>query len=252
MRLRWPYVRRTLGSALKEMGWDDAGLAGLLATVETRYKSVFPPVDEDTLAGGLSNTIAGRICNQFDFGGGGYTVDGACSSSLLSVLTACNALSDGHRRRRGRRRRGPEHRPLRDHRLRQDRRARHRRDARLRPALQRFLAGRRLRHARADAQGRRGSARAAGLRDDRRLGLLVRRPGRHNTARGERAPARDRPGLPAGGIRHRHRRVPGRPRHRHRRRRRDRAACLQRSPPCGQPGRAARPDQHGEGQHRAH
>jgi enediyne polyketide synthase len=95
MRLRWPFVRRTLGSALKEMGWDDAGLAGLLATVESRYKSAFPPVDEDTLAGGLSNTIAGRICNQFDFGGGGYTVDGACSSSLLSVLTACTALSEG-------------------------------------------------------------------------------------------------------------------------------------------------------------
>ncbi|MCW2933288.1 MAG: erythronolide synthase [Actinomycetia bacterium] len=95
MRLRWPFVRRTLGSALKDMGWDDAGLAGLLATVESRYKSVFPPIDEDTLAGGLSNTIAGRICNQFDFGGGGYTVDGACSSSLLSVATACNALTDG-------------------------------------------------------------------------------------------------------------------------------------------------------------
>src|SRR6185437_6000472 len=27
MRLRWPYVRRMLGSALKDMGWDDAGLA---------------------------------------------------------------------------------------------------------------------------------------------------------------------------------------------------------------------------------
>jgi enediyne polyketide synthase len=95
MRLRWPFVRRTLGSALKEMGWDDATLVDLLASVETRYKSVFPPIDEDTLAGGLSNTIAGRICNQFDFGGGGFTVDGACSSSLLSVLTACNALSEG-------------------------------------------------------------------------------------------------------------------------------------------------------------
>ena len=95
MRLRWPFVRRTLGSALKDLGWDDAELASLLGAVEQRYKSVFPPIDEDTLAGGLSNTIAGRICNQFDFGGGGYTVDGACSSSLLSVLTACNALRAG-------------------------------------------------------------------------------------------------------------------------------------------------------------
>jgi enediyne polyketide synthase len=95
MRLRWPYVRRTLGTALKELGWDDDKLAAFLPGLEARYKSAFPPVDEDTLAGGLANTIAGRICNQFDFGGGGFTVDGACSSSLLSVLTACTALGHG-------------------------------------------------------------------------------------------------------------------------------------------------------------
>jgi enediyne polyketide synthase len=94
MRLRWPYVRRTLSTSLKELGWDDDKLAGFLTDLERRYKSSFPPVDEDTLAGGLSNTIAGRICNQFDFKGGGFTVDGACSSSLLSVATACAALSD--------------------------------------------------------------------------------------------------------------------------------------------------------------
>ena len=39
-----------------------------------------------------ANTIAGRICNYMDLRGGGYTVDGACSSSLLSVATAANAL----------------------------------------------------------------------------------------------------------------------------------------------------------------
>ena len=95
MRLRWPYVRRTVGAALREQGWDDAVLGEFLAGLETRYKSPFPPIDEDTLAGGLANTIAGRLCNHFDLGGGGFTVDGACSSSLLSVLTACSALADG-------------------------------------------------------------------------------------------------------------------------------------------------------------
>jgi enediyne polyketide synthase len=94
MRLRWPYVRRTVGTALKEMGWDEDQLASFLPGLEVKYKSAFPPIDEDTLAGGLSNTIAGRICNQYDFKGGGFTVDGACSSSLLSVLTACTALGD--------------------------------------------------------------------------------------------------------------------------------------------------------------
>lgn len=94
MRLRWPYVRRTLAAALRDEGWDEVRLGRFLAELEGRYKSPFPAIDEDTLAGGLSNTIAGRICNHFDLKGGGYTVDGACSSSLLSVVTACRSLLD--------------------------------------------------------------------------------------------------------------------------------------------------------------
>jgi enediyne polyketide synthase len=93
MRLRWPYVRRTVGAALRDLDWDAGAIDGFLAGLEPRYKSAFPPVDEDTLAGGLSNTIAGRICGHFGLNGGGFTIDGACSSALLSVATACTALS---------------------------------------------------------------------------------------------------------------------------------------------------------------
>jgi enediyne polyketide synthase len=95
LRLRWPFVRRMVAAALRDEGWGDDRLSGFLDELEPRYKHPFPPVDEDTLAGGLSNTIAGRICNHFDLQGGGYTVDGACSSSLLSVVTACRSLVDG-------------------------------------------------------------------------------------------------------------------------------------------------------------
>ncbi|NJP65953.1 type I polyketide synthase [Streptomyces spiramenti] len=95
MRLRWPYVRRVMTRALLDEGWDGDRVAEFLAGAEIRYKEPFPEVDEDTLAGGLSNTIAGRICNHFDLGGGGYTVDGACSSSLLSAITAARALLEG-------------------------------------------------------------------------------------------------------------------------------------------------------------
>ncbi|AVT37186.1 type I polyketide synthase [Plantactinospora sp. BB1] len=95
LRLRWPYVRRMVAAALKDQDWDDDQLATFLDDFEETFKSPFPAIDEDTLAGGLSNTIAGRICNHFDLKGGGYTVDGACSSSLLSVATACKTLVDG-------------------------------------------------------------------------------------------------------------------------------------------------------------
>ncbi|MFI6574915.1 type I polyketide synthase [Nocardiopsis sp. NPDC050513] len=95
LRLRWPYVRRTVASALLDHGWAEAETDAFLADLEKSYKAPFPRIDEDTLAGGLSNTIAGRVCNHFDLGGGGYTVDGACSSSLLSVVSAANALASG-------------------------------------------------------------------------------------------------------------------------------------------------------------
>jgi len=95
VRLRWPYVRRTVGAALLDEGWSEGRAADFLARLEARYKEPFEPPSEETLAGGLANTIAGRISNHFDLGGGGYTVDGACASSLLAVANGCSALVAG-------------------------------------------------------------------------------------------------------------------------------------------------------------
>ncbi len=92
MRLRWPFVKRSLHAACAAEGLQEDMVAKLEHSLEKYYKSNFPAVDEDTLAGGLSNTIAGRICNYLNLGGGGYTVDGACSSSLLAIATAANGL----------------------------------------------------------------------------------------------------------------------------------------------------------------
>ncbi|HEY6805290.1 MAG TPA: type I polyketide synthase [Pyrinomonadaceae bacterium] len=95
MRLRWPYVRRVVRKVLEEDACPEERQRELLAQMETLYKKPFPPVGAETLAGGLSNTIAGRICNHFDLKGGGYTVDGACASSLLAVINACSSLAMG-------------------------------------------------------------------------------------------------------------------------------------------------------------
>jgi len=95
MRLRWPFVQRVLYAAAEAKGFPSHAVAELAEVMEKYYKSVFSPFTEDTLAGNLSNTIAGRICNFFNFHGGGYTVDGACSSSLIAVATAATALSNG-------------------------------------------------------------------------------------------------------------------------------------------------------------
>jgi enediyne polyketide synthase len=92
LRLRWPFVRRVVEARLQAEGWDEPRRSGFLRDLERDYKEPFAPVGEETLAGALSNTIAGRICNYFHLGGGGYTLDGACCSSLLAVARACSAL----------------------------------------------------------------------------------------------------------------------------------------------------------------
>jgi len=61
---------------LEEEGWSDPELTRLLERFEAAYKAPFPALNEESLAGSLSNTIAGRICNYFNFRGGGYVVDG--------------------------------------------------------------------------------------------------------------------------------------------------------------------------------
>ena len=92
VRYRWPYARRVFVELLDSLGVVGKDREHVLSMVEERYKRPFPPVNEDNLAGGLANTIAGRVCNYFDFQGGGYTVDGACSSSLLAIQEACIGL----------------------------------------------------------------------------------------------------------------------------------------------------------------
>ena len=91
IRLRWPFLRSAFAAALG----DAPDAAAVLDRAGDLIRSAFPEPTDETLAGGLSNTIAGRISNHFDFHGTGYTVDGACASSLLAVITASRALVAG-------------------------------------------------------------------------------------------------------------------------------------------------------------
>jgi enediyne polyketide synthase len=95
MRLRWPYVEKTLMKTARDLGYSNVDAQHFAQAMEARFKSVFAPVNEDTLAGGLANTIAGRVCNFLDVNGGGFTVDGACSSSLIAIYTAAANLANG-------------------------------------------------------------------------------------------------------------------------------------------------------------
>ena len=51
-----------------------------------------PPINEDTMPGELSNIIAGRVANVFNFGGANFVTDAACASSLAALQSAVEGL----------------------------------------------------------------------------------------------------------------------------------------------------------------
>lgn len=95
LRLRWPYVQRQVAAQLARAGMPVGQQRALLGELEAAFKQPFPLIGDESLAGALANTIAGRICNHFDLQGGGFIVDGACCSSLLAVAEGCASLAAG-------------------------------------------------------------------------------------------------------------------------------------------------------------
>ena len=53
-----------------------------------------PEITEDTMPGELSNCIAGRIANLFNFHGPNYVVDAACASAMAAVSAAVEGLEE--------------------------------------------------------------------------------------------------------------------------------------------------------------
>jgi acyl transferase domain-containing protein/NAD(P)H-dependent flavin oxidoreductase YrpB (nitropropane dioxygenase family)/NADP-dependent 3-hydroxy acid dehydrogenase YdfG len=85
-----------------EPGSDDGAALGMrailpayLGEVPAELDEQLPTFTEDSFPGHLSNVVAGRIANRFDFGGPNCTVDAACAASLAALDLACKHLITG-------------------------------------------------------------------------------------------------------------------------------------------------------------
>ena len=94
LRLRLPFLEELLVCAC-DRETPSKSVRGLRERFAAALRERFPEPNEDSLAGGLANTIAGRIANYFDLRGGAYSVDGACASSLVALANAANLLVTG-------------------------------------------------------------------------------------------------------------------------------------------------------------
>jgi len=65
-------------------------LSGMLSNIHAST----PPINEDTMPGELSNIIAGRVANVFNFSGPNFVTDAACASSLAALQSAIEGLAN--------------------------------------------------------------------------------------------------------------------------------------------------------------
>ncbi len=67
---------------------QDALLAGMTRGI----RALTPEITEDTMPGELSNVIAGRVANVFNFSGPNFVTDAACASSMAALQSAVEGL----------------------------------------------------------------------------------------------------------------------------------------------------------------
>lgn len=65
---------------------------GLINGFSENIRAKSPAINEDTMPGELSNIIAGRVANIFNFTGPNFVTDAACASSLAAIQAACQGL----------------------------------------------------------------------------------------------------------------------------------------------------------------
>ena len=69
--------------------------SALIQGLTSGVHSMVPAITEDTMPGELSNIIAGRVANVFNFTGPNFVTDAACASSLAALQSAVDGLRFG-------------------------------------------------------------------------------------------------------------------------------------------------------------
>jgi malonyl CoA-acyl carrier protein transacylase len=69
--------------------------SALIQGLTSGVHSLVPAITEDTMPGELSNIIAGRVANVFNFTGPNFVTDAACASSLAALQSAVDGLRFG-------------------------------------------------------------------------------------------------------------------------------------------------------------
>ena len=94
MRIRLPEYVQALEQSDTFKNLPAAVQQQLIDSFQNNIRQQIPDITEDTMSGELSNIIAGRIANVFNFSGPNFVTDAACASSLAALQAAVQGLND--------------------------------------------------------------------------------------------------------------------------------------------------------------
>jgi acyl transferase domain-containing protein/acyl carrier protein/NAD(P)-dependent dehydrogenase (short-subunit alcohol dehydrogenase family) len=96
LRLSFPEYAEELSGSASFAALPEAIRRDIMRELHDRVGKHMPEITEDTMPGELSNCIAGRIANIFNFHGPNYVCDAACASAMAAISSAVEGLIQNH------------------------------------------------------------------------------------------------------------------------------------------------------------
>ncbi len=95
LRIRIPFFQQALQAVPDFQNLPENVQQVILKGLQMQIESKIPGISEDTMPGELSNIIAGRVANVFNFTGPNFVTDAACASSFAALQSAVHGLRTG-------------------------------------------------------------------------------------------------------------------------------------------------------------
>jgi acyl transferase domain-containing protein/NAD(P)-dependent dehydrogenase (short-subunit alcohol dehydrogenase family)/acyl carrier protein len=95
LRINFPEFAEELAAAPSFMALPNDVQRAIISETHTGMGKRLPEVTEDTMPGELSNVLAGRVANLFNFRGPNFTTDAACASAMAAMNAAVQGLRAG-------------------------------------------------------------------------------------------------------------------------------------------------------------
>jgi acyl transferase domain-containing protein len=92
LRVYFPEYARELSESASFAALPENMRRDITRELHNRIGKCLPEVTEDSMPGELSNCLAGRIANIYNFRGPNFTTDAACASAMAAITSAVHGL----------------------------------------------------------------------------------------------------------------------------------------------------------------